>query len=360
MTLYDRIPMSRLDFGLDAGVDRRSVWPPAGEAGYGENDAIWLYDEGQRVGVHAWLGHSGAQYPESFERMTVFLPDGNVLVKATHGPQHTEETPSGAHMRVRCDAPFERWFFSYDGPTILCTVDELRRGPVPSDRAPTHLVFEAHARMVAPAFPQGAFFRDRADYAKTTASHFFGGFRCEQALVADATLKIGDQWRRISGPGLRTHRKGTRTMQGSAAVPVAKYTGHRWVHAVFPSGREIYHSWFGGADGVAIDGEAFVRDDGVFYRAEVHGPAPMSLDGAGARGRFSFTSELGETVIDWEVVADSFQSLMGEEFFGVQWDSPNPDCLAMSQAFVRYRWGDEVTINMMERSVGTKTLQRPV
>jgi hypothetical protein len=206
---------------------------------------------------------------------------------------------------------------------------------------------------------------DRADYAQTSTSHFFGGFRCEQVLFADATLRIGDKWFRISGPGLRTHRKGARTMESSAATPVAKYTGHRWIHAVFPSGREIYHSWFGGADGgadgVAIEGsEAFVRDNGVFYRAEVSNPVPMTLDGAGARASFLFISALGETSIDCEVVADSFQSLLGDEFFGVQWDSPNPDCLAMSQAFVRYRWGDETAINMMERSVGTKSLQRPV
>ena len=129
-------------------------------------------------------------------------------------------------------------------------------------------------------------------------------------------------------------------MQATDAVKVAEYTGHRWMHAVFPSGREIYHSWFGGADGVAIDGECFVRDAGITYRAEVRDPMPMGLEGAGARHSFTCVSSLGETPIDCEIVADSFQSLMGEEFFGVQWDSPNPACLAMSQAFVRYRWGD--------------------
>ena len=359
MERYDRIPMNRLDFGLDPATERRSLWPAAGDTGYSENDAIWLYDEAQGVGVHAWLGHSGAQYPEAFERMSVFLPDGVVLARAERGPQFTEATQSGPHMLARCEAPFERWLYAYDGPVLPTTAAELARGPVPAGRAPVNVVFEAHARMVAPAFPQGAFFKDKADYAKTSASHFFGGYRCEQVLTADATLRIGDKWYRLCGTGLRTHRKGARVMQATDAVKVAEYTGHRWMHAVFPSGREIYHSWFGGADGVAIDGECFVRDAGITYRAEVRDPMPMGLEGAGARHSFTFVSSLGETPIDCEIVADSFQSLMGEEFFGVQWDSPNPACLAMSQAFVRYRWGDETAINMMERSVGLAALKRP-
>ena len=102
-----------------------------------------------------------------------------------------------------------------------------------------------------------------------------------------------------------------------------------------------------------------MRDAGVTYRAQVRNPMPMGLEGAGARHEFSFVSGLGETHIQCEIIADSFQSLMGQEFFGVQWDSPNPDCLAMSQAFVRYHWGEETAVNMMERSVGLAALKRP-
>ena len=74
----------------------------------------------------------------------------------------------------------------------------------------------------------------------------------------------------------------------------------------------------------------------------------------------------GIATIDCEIVADSYEMLLVErprgltqEFFGLQWDVGNPNALAMSQAFARYRWGDEVTINMMERSVGISSLSKP-
>jgi hypothetical protein len=357
---FQSIPMDRLDFGLEPEFERRTIWPPAGEANYSENDGLWFYDEGQKIGVHAWLGHSGAQYPEAFERLTVFLPGNELLVRTTRGPQHTDEFPAGPYMTARCEAPFERWRFTYDGPAHPTTPQELARGPLPPAAETVSVALDARARMIAPAFPQGGFYKDRKDFLAAPASHFFGGRRCEQVLFAEGRLRIGDVWFHISGPGLRTHRKGVRTMQTTGGTAVPKYTGHRWAHAVFPSGLEIYHTWFGGADGVPIDGsEAFVRRDGVFHRAEVIDPMPMRLDGTGDEASFSLRTRLGETQITCEVIADSFQSLLAPDFFGVQWDSPNPGTLAMSQAFVRYRHERETTINMMERSVGLGALQRP-
>jgi hypothetical protein len=357
MAFIDQIPMNRLDFGLDPSTDLRSVWPPDGQPGYGENDGFWFYDEGQGIGVHAWLGHSGAEYPQAFERMTIFLPDGEVYVKATRGPQHTEAAPSGPHMWVRCDQPFERWSLGYDGPVFATSDQELRRRPPPSDRETTPVYMEAWARMIAPAFPQGAFYENREDYKAAPTYPFFGGFRFEQPLTADARLRIGDKWHRISGPGLRTHRKGVRAMASKPGAPTAKYVGHRWMHAIFPSGRAIFHSWFGGVDGVPIEGgEAYVRQDGIFYRAEVLNPMPMRLNGRGDTWPIEFKSALGVTRIEAEIIADSYQTMMADEFFGVQWNAANPDALAMSQAFVRYRWDGETAINMMERSIGVRTL----
>jgi len=97
----------------------------------------------------------------------------------------------------------------------------------------------------------------------------------------------------------------------------------------------------------------------VFYRAEVVRPMPMSLAGNGDRWAFELTYALGALHVDCEVVADSFEMLLAEEFFGVQWETKNPDALAMSQAFVRYRCEGEETVAMMERSIGLKTLERP-
>lgn len=357
---YDRIPMERLDFGFEEQADRRTLWSPAGVHGYGENDGFWAYDEGQGIGLHLWLAHSGARFPDAFERVTVFLPNGELLVKAQVGPQHTDATQSGPHLSARCDEPFKYWSYHYDGSLYATSVDALRRGPLSPNDALVPVQISAHLRMLSPPFPQGAFYRDRSEYQKTSPARFNGGFRYEQPLFADATICIDGRWLRISGPGLRTHRKGARVLeQSSLDPPLAKYVGHQWMHAIFPSGRAVYYMCHG-RDGEFIDvPDAYVRENGVFYRAEVVNPMPMSLAGPGDTWTFALRSELGTVSIDCGVVADSFQTMLTDEFFGVQWDTPKSDALAMSQAIVRYRWGDETTVNMMERSVGMDHLKRP-
>jgi hypothetical protein len=349
-----------MDFGFEAQADRRTIWSPAGVHGYGENDGFWAYDAGQGVGLHLWLAHSGARFPDAFERITVFLPDGELLVNAEVGRQHTDATQSGPHLSARCDEPFRSWSYRYDGALHATSVDALRRGPLPKDDILTPVRIDADLRMLSPPFPNGAFHRDQADYQKTPSCRFRGGFRFEQPLFAHATICIDGRWLRISGPGVRTHRKGARVLEPSALdAPLAKYVGHRWMHASFPSGRSIYYQTYGGRDGFIDEPEAYVRENGVFHRAQVVDPMPMSLAGPGDAWTFGLRSGLGAMSVDCEVVADSFQTMLTDEFFGVQWDTPKPDALAMSQAIVRYRCGGEATVNMMERSVGLDQLERP-
>jgi len=362
---FDQIPMTRFDFGLEEQAEQRNLWGPPGEPGYSENDGFWMYDAGQGIGVHAWLGHSGNLFPEAYERFTAFLPGEQLLVRTTRGEQRSDAAPSGPHMTVRCEEPFHRWHYRYAGPAYPTTTEELRRSPPPSDRASVDVEFEAHARMLAPVFPQGAFFRDQGDYRSTSFFHYNGGLRYEQVLTADATLRIGDRWYRVSGPGMRTHRKGARSLASTNAVKVKKYEGHRWVHVIFPSGRALYYI-FHGAQMPSEEPEAYVREGGVFYRAKPLNPLAMSLTGVGETASLKFEYAKGIAMIDCEIIADSYEMLLVErprgltqEFFGLQWDGGNPNALAMSQAFARYRWGDEVTINMMERSVGISSLSKP-
>ena len=109
MKQLDNIRMEKLDSGLDHSLEYRTIKSPAGEPGYAENDGLWVWDDEQSIGVHIWLGHSGAQYPDALERITVFLPDGRLLVKREQGRQITNESPAGPGLVVRCEKAFERW-----------------------------------------------------------------------------------------------------------------------------------------------------------------------------------------------------------------------------------------------------------
>src|ERR1700730_13463297 len=103
MNQRDHVRLANIDGGLDAFLEYRTVKAPTGEEGYSENDALWVWDEAQSAGVIFWLGHSGNQYPQAIERVTVFLPDGSLLVKSELGVQVTDESPAGPGLGDRCD-----------------------------------------------------------------------------------------------------------------------------------------------------------------------------------------------------------------------------------------------------------------
>jgi hypothetical protein len=360
MDVVDGIEMSAIDGGLDASFEYASA-DPAGEGpGYGENDGLWLWDDEQSIGVHAWLGHSRAEGRECFERMTVFLPDGTLLVNAANGQPCTDASPSGASLIVRCDEPYRRWSYSYRGPARPTSAAELRDGPIPADRAEVDLEVHAEARMLLPPWTQGGFWVSREAWLRTPAASFTGGARFEQLLSGTATVRIaGAPEQRFTGSGLRTHRKGVRSL-GSSEDATEAYPGHIWMDAAFPSGRAFYVMWFGGPDGKSLEGgDCFVRDGDVFHRAEVVGPPPFRTTLAGEeRFAFELTSDLGVTHIEGELVANSFETLGGRmpDWWGIQWDLAGTSALGMNQGIARYRWDDEVASNMIERSAPIASL----
>jgi hypothetical protein len=132
--------------------------------------------------------------------------------------------------------------------------------------------------------------------------------------------------------------------------------------AIFPSGRAFYVMRPGGADGKEFDGgDAWIREDGVFYRAELRQPPLFQTTLPGEEHLdFQLESELGIVRIEGELVANCFNTLgvPPPDGWGIRWDSEAPAILALSQGFARYRWNDEVACNMIERSLPIATLDR--
>jgi hypothetical protein len=361
----DHVRLRNIDGGLDAFLEYRTVKAPASEEGYSENDALWVWDDAQSMGVIFWLGHSGNQYPQAVERVTVFLPDGSLLMKSEVGEQSTDESPAGPGLVIHCDEPFKKWSYRYAGPAKLTSQAELRSGPIPPGAESISVSIEATATMLAPPWVQGAFTESREEWRETPAAHFHGGYRYEQLLNAEVTLHLGEgdhDSYRLSCLGMRTHRKGTRIL-GKGPDGTERFPGHIWMDAIFPSGRAFYVMRPGGTNGIAVEGgDAWVRQDDTFYRAEVRQPPYFKPT---IRGEEHFTfqleSELGVDKIEGEIVANCINT-MGVEppsGIGVDWDTKVPGALALSQGFARYRWRGEVATNMIERSLPIAGLTRP-
>jgi hypothetical protein len=363
MNQRDHVRLANLDGGLDAFLEYRTVKAPTGEEGYSENDALWVWDDAQDAGVIFWLGHSGNQYPNAVERVTVFFPDGSVLMHSEVGEQSTDESPAGPGLVIHCDEPFKTWSYRYSGPARSTTQEELQSGPLPPNKESVSLSIAATATMAVPPWVQGAFSESREEWRQTPAAHFHGGYRYEQLLSAVLSVEVqGGDTLSLSCLGMRTHRKGTRILtQGPGGTQ--PFPGHVWMDAVFPNGRAFYVMRPGGADGIASEGgDAWVRQDDTFYRAEVRQP-PLFQPTIRGEEKFSFQleSELGVDEIEGELVANCLNT-MGVEppsGWGIDWDTKVPGALALSQGFARYSWRGEVACNMIERSLPIAGLTRP-
>jgi hypothetical protein len=349
--MHDHVASVALDGGLDHATEYPAESAP--EPGYGENDGLWIWDDTQSIGIHTWLQHSGGvEAPPTFERITVFLPDGSLLV---HTDYPESQGTQGARITVGPVEPFRTWRHQYNGTARPTTPSELRDGRLPSDREPVSLTIDATATMTLPPWIQGGFYVSRKEWLNTPAGGFHGGFRFEQLLRGQVTLTVGGtQTYTFAGDGLRTHRKGTRVV-GTKEGLYNSFPGHIWLDAQFPSGRAFYVKFFTAPDGQDVEGgECWVRENGVFYRAELRDP-PYFVPSLPGENNLSFDliSEIGTVHIDGEIVANSFATLGSTlpDWWGIHWDTTSEGALPMEQGFVRYRWDDETACNMMERSL---------
>jgi hypothetical protein len=339
-TMLKELAISDLGAGLDPALEAPWLVPPGDDPAFGENDALWVWDDERRIGIHVHLRTlPGRLYHLRRENINVFLPDGTVLMRLQDGPGTTSRAAAGPNLVCQCEEPYRRWSFDFDCMAQPATVDELRAGPL-RDGPLAPVAFDVDATMTVPAWRQGAFFD-----TGTEATNFYGGFRIEQLLRGEGTVRLGAETIRIAGPGLRTHRRGGRNL--------VDYPGHTWMTAVFPSGRAFYVMRFAGADGVAVNEEAWVQQDGKFYQARALRSPLCTGAGPGEPLVLELESALGRTLIRGEVIATNFQTLVTNPYSNQRRgaDRSRDGNLVMTQGFARYQWNDEVACNMIERSL---------
>jgi len=334
--------------GLPPEDDYCALDQPAGATLYGENHAFWFFDAQNQAHAYNHVDAFQHFYELRTERNWLIFPDGRVLYNWTEAAHTSRRKAGGGCLTFTCIEPFRRWTIDYLGTMRISSADEMAQGP--AQEGPRAVV-EYHCDVVTAAEPW-----------KQGEGYAFGDTRYEQLFRMTGRLKTsqGDDLR-LSGAGVRTHRRGRR------ALEPRNWFGHGWQTALFPSGRGFGLKRFPGQDGPEgrahpAWSEAYVLDRGRVVPAEVIESAWLDdFTPSGGTVRVRLRSALGEADIAGEVLGTSWRTMSigraAENLreFGVR---GRPGEYVMAQGAARWTWDGESVIGHIERSALGSSLRR--
>ena len=111
--------------------DEFPIQAPPGVEGWTENYFFQGYDPGNRIGFFHSLGSTHYDPRIWRELVTLYLPDGTLLLAKGFGHWNTadlKEGPRGASLAFTCDEPFERWRVRWSPIRVSCCWTSRRRG----------------------------------------------------------------------------------------------------------------------------------------------------------------------------------------------------------------------------------------
>jgi hypothetical protein len=331
--------------GYPVEYEASVVTPPGDDPWFGENYALWLWDEERSTGIHLYLktlGHLGS-YALRRETINVHLPDGTILMSESDGPGNIDpSTPRGPNLEMHCSKPFEEWRYTFDATAQPTTALEMRDGLL-RHMPLVPLAFDIQGTTKAPPALTGTFTDDaRTEWART----FFGGRRYEQCLTGEGTIRTSEGEIPFSGVGMRTHRVGTRNL--------GEFPGHTWMIGLFPSGRAFCVQRMLDGNGVVHWEEGWVSDGaGGLHPAHAHEMTPFSWELPGERLVIDLESPLGRSPVEGTLRVTNFTTLMPADRLRFCWGTDVSDerHLIMPQGLAVYEWDGEIGAGMIERSV---------
>lgn len=333
-----------LSGGLPQSADYSVVSPKGADPWFGENFALWFWDEQQKAGLHLYLKtlqHLGS-YNLRRESVMVALPNGALLMEEADGPGTTDpKVARGPNLEMHCLEPFRRWRYTYNATAQPTTAAEMRQGLL-RHMPVVPVAFDIEATMALEPWVVGSYSEgERREWAR----RFTGGDRYEQLLRAKGTVRTRDGEIKVEGFGMRTHRVGVRN---TITMP-----GHSWLTALFPSGRGFGIMRFCGADGVPQFEEAFVHDGKKRYPARVVKMPIFTGRLPGEELAVELDSAVGRSKIKGALRATNFVTSMAADTQRLCWgaDRSDPKHRIMTQGLCRYDWDGEVGTGMIERSV---------
>src|SRR5215468_1782992 len=333
---------------LTGGLDEAREFVFAAQPGdpaMRESVNVWMWDDGiefgmPRIGIEAVAD----QWDTHDVQCNIALADGRVLTIFEPGKVHD---PIGADGRARVLGagplsfelvePFVHWRMRLDGAAVATSAEAQIAGarPAGTERVPVRI--DVELRSAVPPFENGAL---RPEAAKVLAEQeegiLMGGPRFEHLFRATGTFMVDGKQHALNGGGLRIRRQGIRR--------IARFWGHAWQSAVFPSGRAFGHLIYPPrADGKPTYNEGFLFDgDGPLVAARVvEAPWLRRLQPRGEDVSVVLETGRGTVRIHGETQLSAFHAIPVAE---------NADFPILHQSIARYTWDGETAHGMLERS----------
>jgi hypothetical protein len=310
-----------------------------------ESVNAWIWDDGDlglpRIGVEAVAD----QWDTHDVQVNLALADGRVVgcfePGAVHHPAGSDGRPrilGAGPLAFEAVEPFGLLRVRFDGTASLSSVDEQLAGVFPGQGEPIGLQIEIDLRPAAPPWMNGALLAEAKRVLDTQDEGDLMGhpWRFEQLCRATGRVRVGDEELTIDGGANRVRRQSIRRL--------ARFRGHAWQAALFPSGRGFaYIAYPPREDGRPTYNEGYLFDgDGELIPARVT-DAPWLREVAAGPSDVTCTLETEdgrtETIVG-ETAISTFMVMPPDVGGGMQ----------LQQAIVRYSWDGERSSGMVERS----------
>ena len=328
--------------GLEPSLDY-PILEQSDVPGFGENHAFWIFDDAGEFFLNFHLQNVSGLWGVWREWGYLVSADGRALVVQREGSATGGKCVGAASAVFCCEEPFVRWTGRFRGTARDTTLPEIAAAPL-VDGPRAALELRADAEMALEPWVQGGISAAAKKAMSGEAGRFIGGFRYEQLFRASVRASVDRQAHEWSATGLRTHRAGPRQM--------AAMIGHSWATAIFPGGRAFGLMRFPKPDGSVGFSEAWIFRNGERLEAAiVESPWLDCLEPGGETFRLKLESRAGTTVIDGETAATVFVTQgAGDDLGYIRPGVHTTGALVLGQSMARYRWDDEETYDLLERS----------
>ena len=315
--------------------------------------SFWVFDDRGAVGLpRIGIEAVGANWDAHDLQLNIAFPDGRAYrlreTSAAVSPLDSDGRPTilgAGGLAFRCVEPFGTWELTYAGKAVRTSSAELAAGR--TDGPLVDAALHVEARMAVPPWVQGGLRADAGKQLKNSVEgQLMGGPRYEQLFRATGSVTVDGRTQSFTGSGLRIRRQGVRRL--------AEFWGHCWQSAVFPSGKAFgYIAYPPRADGKPTFNEGFIfRGDGELIPARaVQAPWLTRLQALGEDVSLVLETAEGTVSIAGETVVSTHDVHHRDNTYSIKsLKQEHSDFPAVQQAGVRYRWDDEETVGMLERS----------
>jgi hypothetical protein len=312
-----------------------------------ESVNAWIWDDSgefgmPRIGIEAVAD----QWDTHDLQINLAFADGRVYCMFGNGPVH-DPIGSGGRPTVlgagplsfEVIEPYRHLRMRLDGQAVETSAQAQAEGWIPGvstgDLVPVQA--EIDIRPAVPPWENGALHADAKHILETQEEGDLMGYpwRFEQLCRATGVITVNGERRELTGGANRIRRQSVRRL--------AKFWGHAWQAALFPSGRAFACLTYPPrADGKTTYNEAFVYDgDGALMPARVvQSPWLRKLMSTGDDATAVLQTDKGTITIDGITTASTFMIMPPEVGGG----------FTLQQALVRYTWDGETGTGMLERS----------